>query len=217
MAKSGSFSEEEFNDAYNELDNPQLDTFELFVEVDEIKIYRRYNESSGLYEYKVTGYLNINTDLCFEVYMDLDYRKSWDSYVKELYSTTADDQSVIYWNVNFPFPMSNRDYTYIREMKKFNEDGDRRAYVVLARSHKLEALPPKSKVIRVDDYKQYLIGQRVDDTKTKLFMYYFDNPGGSIPTWLINWAAKKGVPNFLSDMQKACDKYAEYQKKTMGS
>lgn len=22
------------------------------------------------------------------------------------------------------------------------------------------------------------------------YMYYFDNPGGMIPTWLINWAAK---------------------------
>lgn len=24
-------------------------------------------------------------------------------------------------------------------------------------------------------------------------MYYFDNPGGMIPTWLINWAAKVGL------------------------
>lgn len=23
-----------------------------------------------------------------------------------------------------------------------------------------------------------------------VFMNYFDNPGGSIPTWLVNWAAK---------------------------
>lgn len=23
-----------------------------------------------------------------------------------------------------------------------------------------------------------------------VFMYYFDNPGGQIPSWLINWAAK---------------------------
>ncbi len=25
-------------------------------------------------------------------------------------------------------------------------------------------------------------------------MYYYDNPKGMIPTWLINWAAKVGVP-----------------------
>lgn len=69
-------------------------------------------------------------------------------------------------------------------------------------------------------------------------MNYFDNPGGNIPTWLINWAAKvsrlrmeinrrklglrlmfmffywvqSGVPGFLKDMQDACSKYANYCK-----
>ena len=26
-----------------------------------------------------------------------------------------------------------------------------------------------------------------------VFMNYFDNPGGMIPTWLVNWAAKVSV------------------------
>lgn len=45
---------------------------------------------------------------------------------------------------------------------------------------------------------------------TKVFMNYFDNPGGMIPTWLVNWAAKKGVPGFLTDMQEACSNYSNY-------
>lgn len=71
-----------------------------------------------------------------------------------------------------------------------------------------------------------------------VFMNYFDNPGGNLPTWLINWAAKvsrlrmeinrrklglrlmfmffywvqSGVPGFLKDMQDACSKYANYCK-----
>lgn len=40
-----------------------------------------------------------------------------------------------------------------------------------------------------------------------VFMYYFDNPGGQIPSWVVNWAAKNGVPNFLKDMVKACQNY----------
>lgn len=28
-------------------------------------------------------------------------------------------------------------------------------------------------------------------------MHYYDNPGGMIPTWLINWAAKVCVRNFF--------------------
>lgn len=56
-------------------------------------------------------------------------------------------------------------------------------------------------------------------------MKYYDNPGGSLPSWLINWAAKvsklliktsltlsfqKGVPEFLTIMQKSCRKYQAY-------
>lgn len=36
---------------------------------------------SGLYEYKVFGELDCKSDVCHKVYMDLEYRKIWDSYV----------------------------------------------------------------------------------------------------------------------------------------
>lgn len=31
-----------------------------------------------------------------------------------------------------------------------------------------------------------------------VFMNYFDNPGGMIPTWLVNWAAKVSVFTFFA-------------------
>ena len=40
-------------------------------------------QTSGLYEYKIYGILDdVLPDICSQVYMDLDYRKQWDSYVK---------------------------------------------------------------------------------------------------------------------------------------
>lgn len=39
-------------------------------------------QTSGLYEYKVYGILDdVLPDVCAQVYMDLEYRKKWDSYV----------------------------------------------------------------------------------------------------------------------------------------
>lgn len=203
------FQDEEFSEALAELDNPRLDDYEFFVECLDVKIYRKFIEASGLYEYKVTGFLDCDTAICQEVYMDLEYRKIWDSYVKELYETKKDGVNVIYWNVNYPFPMSNRDYTYIRECRRIDQD-DKPTWVILARSHKVDSIPDKPKVIRVNEYKQFLIIQKDEEKKTRAFMHYYDNPGGSIPTWLINWAAKKGVPAFLTDMKKACLGYSDY-------
>ena len=40
-------------------------------------------QESGLYQYKIYGTLDdVLPDVCAEVYMDLDYRKVWDTYVK---------------------------------------------------------------------------------------------------------------------------------------
>ena len=40
-------------------------------------------QDTGLYSYKIYGELkDIEPEICARVYMDLDYRKVWDSYVK---------------------------------------------------------------------------------------------------------------------------------------
>ncbi|XP_041940778.1 phosphatidylcholine transfer protein isoform X1 [Alosa sapidissima] len=215
------FTEDEFQAAWRELDEPQVEGWELFTETMGVKIYRRYNQETGLYEYKVFGSLNCTPDLCAEVYMDLAYRKQWDSYVKELTEKDYDGQSAIYWEVKYPFPLSNRDvsyrnisqspYIYVRERKDLDIDG-RKIWVILARSSLVSQCAEKSGVIRVKDYKQSLAIESDGNCGTKVFMNYFDNPGGMIPTWLVNWAAKSGVPGFLTDMQKACNNYQNYCK-----
>jgi len=199
------FTDERFTLALSEMSNPTLSDYEFFVQCCDVKIYRHYDEVSGFYEYKCIGHLDLNCDVMQKVYMDLTYRKSWDSYVKELYEA-SDGDGVIYWNVNFPFPLSNRDYTYIRECRQHDDN----TYVILAEASPTSDIPAKKNVVRVDEYKQFIVIQKIDDTKTKIFMHYFDNPGGSIPTWLINWAAKTGVPAFLDNMEKACAGYDRY-------
>ena len=207
------FEELEFTQALEELENPDLLEYEFFVESMDIKIYRKYNQVSGLYEYKVFGPLDCSAETCQQVYMDLEYRKRWDSYVAELREVETEmNNSVIYWNVNYPFPLSKRDYSYIRECKMFQKDR-KRTWVVLARSCKTSKIPEKKKVVRVDDYKQFMILQEDGPNKTKSFMHYYDNPKGMIPTWLINWAAKTGVPAFLSTMRTACLNYDDYKTK----
>ncbi|XP_060760303.1 phosphatidylcholine transfer protein [Neoarius graeffei] len=207
------FTDADFQAAWKELDELQLEGgWEFFTENAGIKIYRLYDKETGLYEYKVSGTLSsCSPELCADVYMDLAYRKQWDSYVKALYEQDYDGQKVIYWEVKYPFPLSNRDYVYIRERRDLQVDG-RRIWVVLARSSAVSWCPEKSSVIRVKDYKQTVAMETDGAQGTKLFMNYFDNPGGNLPMWLINWAAKTGVPGFLKDLKDACSKYTNYCK-----
>ncbi|XP_029998069.1 phosphatidylcholine transfer protein [Sphaeramia orbicularis] len=205
------FSDADFQDAWMELDTPRLEGgWELFTETMGVQIHRLYDQETGLYEYKVFGVLSTCTpELCADVYMDLEYRKKWDGYVKELYEKDFDGQMAIYWEVKYPFPLSNRDYVYIRERRDLDVDG-RKIWVILARSSPETPCPERSNVLRVKDYKQSVAMETDGGSGTKVFMNYFDNPGGNIPTWLVNWAAKSGVPGFLKDMQNACSKYKTY-------
>ncbi|XP_012640816.1 phosphatidylcholine transfer protein isoform X3 [Microcebus murinus] len=142
--------------------------------------------------------------------MDLDYRKRWDEYVQELYERECNGQTVVYWEVKYPFPMSNRDYVYTRQLRELDMAG-RKICVVLAQSTSVPQLPERQGVVRVKQYKQSLAIESDGKKGSKVFMYYFDNPGGQIPSWLINMVAQSGVPNFLRDMAKAC---RNYPKKT---
>ncbi|XP_077690168.1 phosphatidylcholine transfer protein isoform X3 [Eretmochelys imbricata] len=166
-------------------------------------------KQSGLYEYKIFGGLaDCPPELLADVYMDLDYRKQWDQYVKELCEKIYDEKRIIYWEVKYPFPLSNRDYVYIRERRDMEVDG-RKIWVMLAKSMSLPQCPEKPGIIRVNSYVQSLVLESDGKTGSKVYMYYFDNPGGMIPSWLINWAAKSGVPAFLKDLQKACFNYCK--------
>nr|XP_060502454.1 phosphatidylcholine transfer protein isoform X2 [Panthera onca] len=223
----GGFSEEQFREACAEIQQraPAGANWELLVETLGFSIYGLLDQAlfkcftgidllnphvslnTGLYEYKVFGVLDdCPPALLADVYMDLDYRKQWDQYVKELYEKECNGETVVYWEVKYPFPMSNRDYIYIRQRQELDVEG-RKIHVVLAQSTSVPQFAERPGVIRVNRYKQSLAIESDGKKGSKVFMYYFDNPGGQIPSWLINWVAKNGVPNFLKDMAKACQNY----------
>ncbi|XP_006154733.1 phosphatidylcholine transfer protein [Tupaia chinensis] len=205
----GSFSDVQFDEACAELEQPALTgaDWELLVEFCGISVYRLYDQRTGLYEYKVFGVLrDCSPDLLADVYMDLVYRKKWDEYVSKLYEKECNGKMVVYWEVKYPFPMYNRDYVYVRERRDLDKR-NQKIYVILSQSTSVPEIPEVQGVIRVKQYKQSLAIKSDGQKGSKVFMHYFDNPGGQIPTWLVNLIAKNGVPTFLNDLVKACQNY----------
>jgi len=46
------------------------------------KLSFHFFQESYLYQYKIYGTLkNVSPEICAQVYMDLEYRKKWDTYV----------------------------------------------------------------------------------------------------------------------------------------
>ncbi|XP_077898405.1 phosphatidylcholine transfer protein isoform X3 [Ictidomys tridecemlineatus] len=156
-AAGGSFSDEEFWKACAELQQPAVaGKWELLLETSGISVYRLLEESTWLYKYKIFGVLkDCSPALLTEVFMDLGYRKQWDQYVHELYEKECDGETLVYWQVAYPFPMYNRDYVYIRQLRELDLEG-RKIYVILAKSTSSSQFPERSGVIRVRQYHQSL-------------------------------------------------------------
>ncbi|KAK3768348.1 hypothetical protein RRG08_031138 [Elysia crispata] len=208
----GLFQEEEFETAMDELDNPKTDGWELFVSTGDVTIYRQYDEASGLYHYKTWGQVTtVPPEVCSKVYVDFEYRKKWDNYCKILETKMCEGKKLLYWQLDFPFPMSNRDYVFGQEFRILEKDG-RKHWIVLAKSMSSPSLSERSGVVRVDRYMQSAVMCTNGKGGTKAFIRYFDNPGGNIPKWFLNWAAKTAVPHFLKQMTKACEGYEDYKK-----
>ncbi|KAI5944558.1 Phosphatidylcholine transfer protein [Manis javanica] len=208
-AVAGAFELEEFLEALDELQQPLGADWHPLVQSEVLNIHQRLKERTGLYEYKVFGVLKkYPPSLLADVYMDLAYRKQWDQYVKELYEEECNGKTVVYWQVNYPFPMWNRDYVYIRQRRELNVEG-KKVHVILAENVSVPQFPERSGVVRVKQYKQKLVIESDGKEGSNVFLYYFDNPGGRIPSWLINWVAQSGVPNYLKNLAEACEKYLE--------
>jgi len=189
--------------------------YQFLASSQNVTIYRTPRGDAGLFEYKLYAYLpDAPPDQIAEVFLDNKYRVYWDEYVTELSVVQKNEKGpdVIYFNVDFPFPLANRDYVYARETRHMNHN-DEDLVVIVMHSVLEHNVPEKKSAIRVDDYHQSLAMKKVGDHGTQAFIQYYDNPKGSIPSWLVNWAAKTGVPAFLKDLQRACNGLPAYRKK----
>ncbi|KAF9295226.1 hypothetical protein BGZ74_010914 [Mortierella antarctica] len=192
------FTEDQVTKALAELKTPDVASWELFSEVPNFKVYRRGVAGSALKEYKVLGgFPDLPARYLLRAYTDLDLRMKWD---KHMVSWKELPDHRLHFVAKFPWPLSPRDYVYELRVQEFAGG----VYGINGRSVEDEAVPAKSSVVRVDEFRQdVLIQPTDDDSGCNIWFGYYDNPKGNIPSSIINWAAKSGVPGFLNALKDA--------------
>ncbi|KAG0234822.1 phosphatidylcholine transfer protein [Mortierella sp. GBAus27b] len=192
------FTEDQVTAAISELQNPDVATWELFAEAPTFKVYRRGVATSALNEYKVLGsYPDLPAKYLLRAYTDLEYRKTWDKNMGG-WQKLEDDR--LHFTSKFPWPLSPRDYVYELRVQEFNGG----VYCINGKSVEDPAMPAKSGTVRVDEYRQDVVIQPTEDGNgCNIWFGYFDNPKGNIPSSIVNWAARVGVPSFLDSLKNA--------------
>uniref|UniRef100_F6QS67 START domain-containing protein n=2 Tax=Ciona intestinalis TaxID=7719 RepID=F6QS67_CIOIN len=105
------WNDDVFDSMIHQLDHKELDGYEFLAESMNVTIYRTPKGNAGLYDYKLYATLpDASPEEIASVFLDNKYRVVWDEYVTELYVVQKNEKGpdVIYFNVDFPWPLSNR-------------------------------------------------------------------------------------------------------------
>jgi hypothetical protein len=155
--------------------------------------------------YKVIGrFTDISVKEFLDVQVDHACRKEWDSYVQKLETVEVDPETgteVVHWVMKFPFPMSSREYLYVRRMWI-----NKNVAVLINRSVNHPAMPVSRKSVRVQDYVSHTVMHPHTTSDEDGFEYevtYFDNPQTNLPSSCVNWVATAAVPEFLTKVHTA--------------
>lgn len=184
-----------------------------FLERQNLLIWRREQEQNpGLYEYKVYGfYEEVRADMFLQVQLDIEYRKQWDMTAVEIKLVDSDPYSnsnVLYWEMQWPKFFSNRDYVFNR---RYIIDPVEKVIVITNHITEHPNAPESPQKFRVKDYQCTMVIRPVttfDKPGVKFCMTYFDNPGLSIPGPIQTWVATSAMPDFLTRLRSASNKYS---------
>lgn len=187
--------------------------WELKTTSGSIKIYNRSKEGSDLKELKAEGIIEAPPHACFNVVNDEGRYKEFMPYTADskVIRKNADGSKIVYQRLDTPF-VSDRDYTMIITGKIVrNEKGE-----VVYRKNWSSAnhLGPAAidGVVRVKTNEGHWLFEPLDGGKrTRATYYLFTDPGGALPSFIINAANGKAVPGVFEAVEKQASD-PRYQK-----
>eukprot|EP01100_Stratorugosa_tubuloviscum_P002155 TRINITY_DN1490_c2_g1_i1.p1 TRINITY_DN1490_c2_g1~~TRINITY_DN1490_c2_g1_i1.p1 ORF type:complete len:217 (+),score=76.04 TRINITY_DN1490_c2_g1_i1:83-733(+) len=167
------------------------------------RIFKQDIPGKNYNRYCTIGSFPIRLQTLYRVFTDCSLRKQWDEYtIDTRIVRQSQEHELIYWTYKFPFPMSNRDYVLTRRTK-INENETEISIIMKAVT--IADLPEKKDFVRVVEYEQYLNFKRINDIDTEYFCISSFDIGGTIPSFIINWALSKGVAQFIKQTIEAAN------------
>ncbi|XP_053257472.1 stAR-related lipid transfer protein 7, mitochondrial [Podarcis raffonei] len=182
-------------------------SWEMVMDKKHFKLWRRPIGGTHLYQYRVFGtYTDVTPRQFFNVQLDTEYRKKWDSLVIKLEVIERDQDTgseVIHWVTHFPYPMYSRDYVYVR---RYSVDQENNLMVLVSRAVEHPSVPEDPEFVRVQTYESQMVirpHSSFDENGFDYLLTYSDNPQTVFPRYCVSWMVSSGMPDFLEKLHMA--------------
>jgi hypothetical protein len=159
-------------------------------EKDGIKVFTRKTEGSSLKSIKVEATLQGNWQKLYKILIDVKNQSQWVYHTKNSYpiKQVSNNEVLYYTETALPWPVSNRD-AVIR--MKITYDPSQHLAQVLSRNE-ANILPPKNDLVRIPYYKATWDVRPVDANKIFITYLLELDPGGSLPSAVVNMFVTTG-------------------------
>ncbi|XP_077479431.1 stAR-related lipid transfer protein 7, mitochondrial [Stigmatopora argus] len=181
--------------------------WEVVMDKTDFRVWKRPIPDSHLYEYRVLGsYTDVTPRQFFNVQLDTEYRKQWDSLVIKLDVVDRDVNSgseVIHWATHFPYPMYSRDYVY---MRRYEVDLENNLMILVSRAVQHPRIPESQDFVRVHSYQSKMVirpHKSFDENGFDYLLTYSDDPQTAFPRYCVSWMVSSGMPDFLQKLHTA--------------
>lgn len=167
-----------------------------------IEVYRRTVAGSQLHEFQGTGVIEAPIPSVLAVLDDVEHRTEWmkEAVAQTLISRNGDREQTFYSRTGAPWPVSDRDAVI-----KAITTVDVRSKMVKVEMNSIDhpAWPPQKGVVRMPSLRGHWYLWPSNGGKwTRVEYQVHADPGGSLPSGIINMVSKKIPHSAISEMQK---------------
>lgn len=158
------------------------DKWELEKQKDNVSVYLRKAANSNIKETKAFTVINAPMQSICDVIKDGDEYKNWVdqiSYSKKLKETG--NVTFIYYCLKLPIGFKNRDLVFKTTTENINKTS-----IKLTVESAWNSYPEQSKYLRIKEAGGYWLLNEVQKGKTEVTYQFHVDPGGNIPSWLVN-------------------------------
>ncbi len=150
---------------------------------DGIQVYTRNHPGSNILEFKAITTLSGKIDKVKKVVTNVNGSIYWMEriIISKLLKTDSKGNMYAYYEMNVPWPLENRDVVVLQKIKKQTQDS-----LLIVISSIPEYYPEQENITRIKIAKGHWELIKLQDNKTKIIYTFYSDPGGNIPTWIVN-------------------------------
>lgn len=174
--------------------------WQLIKNEDGIKVYTRRSDSEKFKEVRADFELKASEDQLIALLKNVSRHKQWSYGTKKAYliSKKNTDTLIYYSEVSLPWPLSNRDLVIELSFKK---DTLNKTLFIQAKSIP-GILSEKPNLVRVPFSLASWEVRVMPDKLLRIQYTLSTDPGGTLPAWLVNFAASVGPYNSFEKLKE---------------